>query len=182
MDRVMSGEQPWTKLDALHRETLDRLLVELGIAGLSEDEKADLNKAWHRLDAWPDALEGLPRLKKRYILVTLSNGNVSLLVNMARHAGLPWDLVLSAELARAYKPDPRTYHLVADLLDLPRDQVMMVAAHKGDLHAAHAEGLRTAFVPRPQADGPNRTRDLTPEPTFDVVATDFVDLARQLGA
>jgi 2-haloacid dehalogenase len=182
MHKVMSGELPWTNLDTLHRRSLDQLLAEYGVSGLTEDEKVHLNKAWHRLDPWPDAVEGMTRLRRRYTLASLSNGNVSLLVDMAKYGGLPWDCVLSAELARAYKPDPRVYRMAADLLGLPRDQVMMVAAHKGDLHAAHAEGLRTAFVPRPQADGPNRQRDLTPDPTFDVVATDFLDLARQLGA
>ena len=182
MDRVMSGALPWTNLDALHRLTLDSLLAEYGIADqLTEAEKVQLNTAWHRLDAWPDAAEALPRLRQRYILATLSNGNVALLVNMARYANLPWDCVLSAELAHAYKPDPRTYHLVCDLLDLPRDQVMMVAAHKNDLLAAHAEGLRTAFIPRPESYGPDQAPDLTPEPIFDVVATDFLDFARQMG-
>ena len=181
MDRVMSGDLPWTRLDELHRMTLDKLLPEFGVDGLTEAEKVHLNTAWHRLEPWPDAVEGLARLRTRYTLVSLSNANVALLVDMAKYGGLPWDCVLSAEFAHAYKPDPRVYHLVGDLLDLPREQVMMVAAHRGDLHAARGEGLRTGFVPRPQADGPHRTRDLTPDPSFDVVATDFVDFAGQMG-
>ena len=182
MDRVARGEVPWTPLDVLHRQTLDRLLDQFGITSLTEEEKVHLNTAWHRLEPWPDAAEAFPRLREHYILVSLSNGNVALMVDMARYGKIPWDLVLSAEIVRAYKPDPRVYHMVGDLLMLPRDRVMMVAAHQNDLLAAHAEGLRTAFVPRPQSYAPTRQRDHTPDPCFDVVATDFVDLARQLGA
>ena len=182
MDRVRRGEIPWTNLDALHRMTLDQLLVEFEIEGLSEAERDHLNRVWHRLRPWPDAVPGLVRLKQRYTIAPLSNGNVSLLTNMAKNAGLPWDCILSAELARAYKPDPRAYLTAAELLGLPAQQVMMVAAHQNDLRGAKAAGLRTAFVPRPMEHGEGRTLDLTPDPDFDVVATDFLDLAQQLDA
>lgn len=182
MDRVRRGEIPWTKLDALHRIALDHLLVEFKIEGLSEAEKDQMNRVWHRLKPWPDAVPGLARLKQHYTIATLSNGNVALLTNMAKNAGLPWDCILSAELARAYKPDPRAYLTAAELLDLPPRQVMMVAAHQHDLRGAKAAGLRTAFVPRPLEYGEGRTLDLTPDPDFDVVASDFLDLAQQLGA
>ena len=131
MNRVRRGELPWTKLDALHRMTLDELLVKFKIDGLSEDEKAHFNKVWHRLDPWPDAVEGLTRLKKRFVIAPLSNGNLSLLTNMAKHAKLPWDCILSTELVRHYKPDKETYLMPADFFDLPPADVMMVAAHAG---------------------------------------------------
>ena len=182
MDRVRRGEIPWANLDALHRMTLDQLLVEFGIEGLSEAEKDHLNRVWHRLRPWPDALPGLVRLKQGYIIAPLSNGNVALLTNMAKNAGLPWDCVLSAELAHAYKPDPRAYLTAAEFLGLRVEEVMMVAAHQDDLRGARAAGLRTAFVPRPLEHGEGRALDLTPDPDFDVAATDFLDLARQLGA
>ncbi len=182
MDKVRRGELPWTKLDDLHRMSLERLLERFGIRGLSEEEKDHLNRAWHRLEPWPDAVPGLTRLKSRFIIATLSNGNVALLTNMAKHAGLPWDCILSAELARHYKPDPEAYLGAADLLDLAPDEVMMVAAHQDDLRAARAVGFKTAFVPRPMEFGGSRMPDPTPDPNFDVVATDFVDLAEKLGA
>lgn len=180
MGRVRQGELPWTTIDELHRLRLDELLESFDIPGLSEAEKDHLNRVWHRLDPWPDAVEGLQRLKRRYIVASLSNGNVALLVNMAKHAGLPWDAVLSAELARRYKPDPQVYRTAADLLGLEPRQLMMVAAHKGDLRGAAAAGLRTAFVPRPQ-ERPDRRVDLSYDSAFDVNAQDFLDLARQLG-
>ncbi len=181
MNRVRRGELPWTRLDDLHRMTLDRLLEEFGISeALCEEDRQHLNRAWHRLDPWPDTVPGLQRLKSRFILATLSNGNVSLLVNMAKHAGLPWDCVISAELAGHYKRDPEVYHKACDLLDLAPQQVMMVAAHQDDLQAAHREGLRTAFVKRPLEHGPDAVPDLTVDPVFDLVADDFHDLADQL--
>lgn len=182
MGRVRSGELPWTTIDKLHRMVLDELLEKFKITDLSEDEKDDLNRAWHRLDPWPDSVEGLERLRGKFVIATLSNGNVALLTNMAKRAGLPWDCILSAELARHYKPDPESYQTAAALLGLPVDQVMMVAAHKGDLHAARAVGLKTAFVPRPDEFGPNREVDTEPDPAFDVVASDFLELADKLGA
>lgn len=181
MRRVRTGELPWTKIDDLHRMILDTLVPEFGLERLTEAELADLNRVWHRLRPWPDAVAGLTRLRERYVLASLSNGNVALLVNMAKNAGLPWDAVLSAELAQAYKPDHKVYRKAADLLGLAPGQVMMVAAHAGDLRASAEVGFRTAYVPRPLEYGPDRQRDLTPDPSFDLVAADFNDLADQLG-
>ena len=181
MGRVRRGELGWTKIDDLHRMILDDLVPKYGLEGLSDDELDDLNRAWHRLTPWPDTVEGLTRLKKRYVLASLSNGNIALLVNMAKNAGIPWDAVLSAELARHYKPAPEAYLTAADLLGLAPEQVMMVAAHKGDLRAAAALGFRTAYVPRPTEFGPDVERDLTPDPDFDLVAVDFNDMSAQLG-
>lgn len=181
MDRVRQGELPWTRLDELHRMTLDRLLDDHGLAGcLDEAEKDHLNRVWHRLTPWSDSVEGLSKLKQRYVLATLSNGNVSLLVNMARHTGLPWDCVLSSELAGHYKRDPEVYQMAMRLLDLKPSQVMMVAAHQDDLQAAYRQGMRTAFIKRPLEHGPDATPDLSIDPRFDFVAEDITDLARQL--
>lgn len=181
MNRVRSGEIPWTHIDALHREILDGLLAEHGIASLREDEIDHLNRAWHRLLPWPDSVPGLNRLRARFIVATLSNGNISLLVEMARNAGLPWDCIFSSELFGHYKPDPETYEGAARLLDLAPSAVMMVAAHKSDLRAAARCGLATAFVARPLEYGPDRQPDCAPDAAFDVNATDMLDLARQLG-
>ena len=182
MNRVRSGELPWMKMDDLHRLILDGLLEQFNIEGLSEAEKDHFNRAWHRLTPWPDVVEGLTRLKKKFIITTLSNGNIALLTNMAKNAGLPWDAILSAELAKRYKPDKEVYLTAADLLGLRPEQVMMVAAHKGDLREAKSVGFKAAYVPRPLERGPNVKRDLTPDPSFEVVAKDFVDLAVKLGA
>jgi 2-haloacid dehalogenase len=181
MEQVRSGRRPWTKLDDLHRENLVAVLDEFGIEGLSAAEIEHLNRAWHRLDPWPDAVEGLTRLKCRYILATLSNGNVALMVNMAKRAGLPWDAILGAEVARAYKPQPEAYLRTADLLGLRPEECMMVAAHNADLVAARGCGFRTAFVARPTEYGPNQTRDLRAEHDFDAIADSFIDLADKLG-
>jgi 2-haloacid dehalogenase len=181
MAKVRNGERPWTRLDDLHRENLVELLPEFGISGLSQAEIDHLNRAWHRLDGWPDTVAGLTRLKRKYILVTLSNGNVALMVNMAKHAGLPWDAILGAEVAHAYKPQPEAYDRTAALLDLTPEECMMVAAHNGDLFAARGRGFHTAFVSRPLEHGPNKTRDLEAEHDFDVIADSFVDLAAKLG-
>ena len=181
MDSVMRGELPWTNLDALHRAALEELLAEFGVLGLSEGEKERLNGVWHRLRPWGDSVPGLLRLKTRFMLATLSNGNVRLLVDMAKKAGLPWDLVFSAELARAYKPDPGAYRMLQELLMLNPNEIMMVAAHQDDLRAAQKLGFKAAFVLRPLEHGPQAVPDLTADPSFDVVATDLVDLARQLG-
>ncbi len=181
MEIVRSGKRPWTILDVLHRESLDTLLPEFGLEGLDEAERDDLNHAWHRLDPWPDTVDGLTRLKERYIISPLSNGNVALLVNMAKRAGIPWDLILSAETSRAYKPLPAAYLNAASMLGLKPDQVMMVAAHNSDLQAAQACGLRTAFVPRPHEHGPKQATDLAPTGSWDIVAANFVDLAGKLG-
>lgn len=182
MARVRSGELGWTKIDALHRMILDSLLPRFGLSGLSEADKDHLNRVWHRLEPWPDSVEGLTRLKRRFVIATLSNGNVSLLTDMAKRAGLPWDCIFSAETFHHYKPDPETYLGVAGLLDLHPSQVMMVAAHKDDLRAARGSGLATAFARRPMEFGPETAPDLAADPAFDIVAEDFLDLARQLGA
>jgi 2-haloacid dehalogenase len=180
MNRVRQGELPWTKIDDLHRMILDEILVQFEISDLSEEEKVNLNFVWHRLDPWPDAVGGLWRLKSKFSIATLSNGNVSLLTNMAKYGGLPWDCILSAELAHHYKPDPETYLTAADLLSCKPEEVMMVAAHQGDLRAAAKVGLKTAFVLRPFEYGRDAEIDLTPDPDFDYVAEDFHDLADQL--
>ncbi|HEV3139990.1 MAG TPA: haloacid dehalogenase type II [Vicinamibacterales bacterium] len=181
MNRVRSGELPWTRLDDLHRMVLDTLLADYRITGLSAAEIDRLNRVWHRLKPWPDAVPGLTRLKKKFIIAPLSNGNVSLMTEMAKFAGLPWDVILGAELARHYKPDKEVYLTAASLLDLQPAQMMMVAAHQGDLRAARALGFKTAFVPRPK-EGPNGERNNSPDPDCDVVAEDFNQLASRLGA
>jgi 2-haloacid dehalogenase len=182
MNRVRTGELPWTRLDALHRMTLDRILGEFNITGLTETEKDALNRAWHRLRPWPDSVSGLTRLKKKFIIAPLSNGNIALMTDMAKHAGLPWDCILGAELVRHYKPDREVYQSAADFLDLPPGDVMMVAAHLGDLRAAKTVGLKTAFVARPLEYGPGGKPDLKGDGSVDVSATDFNDLAAHLGA
>jgi 2-haloacid dehalogenase len=180
MARVRSGEQPWTKIDALHRMILDDLLLRFPLGRLAEADIDHLNRVWHRLKPWPDARAGLAKLKRRHVIATLSNGNVALLTNMAKHAKLPWDCILSAEVVRHYKPDPETYLGAADLLGVKPAELMMVAAHKDDLHAARACGLKTAFVPRPKEYGPAVKPDVSRDPAFDIHARDFNDLARQL--
>jgi 2-haloacid dehalogenase len=182
MDRVRKGEVPWTVLDDLHRATLETLLEKYRIAGVTEADKVHLTKAWHRLSPWPDAVPGLARLKRKYIIGTLSNGNVALMLNLAKHAGLPWDMIFGAELVQRYKPDPRTYQAVPKLLRVTPGEVMLVAAHNGDLVAAGREGLKTAFVARPTEYGPHQNRDFKAEHDFDVVARDFVELAELMGA
>ena len=180
MDQVRKGQLPWMNLDQLHRGILDKLFAELKIEGVSEAEKQHFNNVWHRLHPWLDSVAGLTCLKKKFILATLSNGNLSLLVEMAKFAGLPWDAVLSAELFKHYKPDQETYLGAAVLLGCKPAEVMMVAAHPNDLKAAAQLGLRTAFVPRPREHG-DRNPDATTDTDFDVIATDFVDLAAKLG-
>ena len=181
MERVRSGEIGFVKLDVLHRMNLEKVLRDFGIDGLSDAALDDFNRMWHRLDPWPDVVAGLTRLKTEYILVTLSNGNVSLMIDMARRAGLPWDTILGAEIAGNYKPAPEVYRNAADILDLAPGEVMLVAAHNGDLVAARGVGLRTAFVPRPAEYGPNQTADRAADNDYDVVAKDFIDLAARLG-
>ena len=181
MDRVRKGEQPWTKLDDLHRATLDQLVVQFGVPGLSEADLDHLNRGWHRLKPWPDAVPGLTRLKARHIIAPMSNGNVSLLLNMAKHAGIPWDMICAAELFRHYKPDPETYLGAAAILGLAPGEVMMAAAHNGDLAAARKCGLKTAFFPRPTEYGPHQKRDFAADQAWDVVAADIEDLATRMG-
>ena len=180
MDRVRRGELPWTNLDVLHRASLEELLEEFGIEGLSEEEIDHLNKVWHRLDPWPDSVAGLARLKERYVISTFSNGNVTLLTDMAKRAGLPWDLILSAELVRHYKPDPETYLMAPNLLDLSPDEVMLVAAHPSDLRAAQTHGLRAAYVLRPLEWGPEGEAEPA-DPSFDLVVDDLIELAEKSG-
>jgi 2-haloacid dehalogenase len=181
MDEVRSSRLPWTDLDGLHRRILNRLLAERGIA-LQEAQAAELNRVWHRLQPWPDSVAGLTALKRSFTITTLSNGHVALLLNMAKHAGLPWDTVLSAELFGHYKPDPEVYLGAARLLGLLPAQLMMVAAHPSDLRAAAACGLRTAYVPRPLERGPGGTMEACTPGEFDLVAADFTALAHTLGA
>jgi 2-haloacid dehalogenase len=182
MDRVGAGILPWTKLDDLHRQMLEETLNKFAINNLNEDEKKHFNLVWHRLRPWPDSVPGLSRLKSRFVITTLSNGNISLLTNMAKHAGLPWDCILSAENVRHYKPDPEVYLLVPQLFDLKPEQVMMVAAHEHDLQSAQKHGLRTAFVHRPKEHGPGKASEIPAAGRYDFVASDMVDLANQLGA
>jgi 2-haloacid dehalogenase len=181
MQKVRAGQLPFQTAGSLHRRKLDALLVERGIAGIPDSEVAELNLAWHRLDPWPDSVEGLKRLKTKFIVSTLSNGEVRLLVDMAKYAGLAWDCILSAELTGAFKPDPSCYLNAAKFLGLEPGEVMMVAAHKGDLKAAQAAGLQAAYVPRPLEAGPSRTPDLSPDPAFQVHAASFLELADRLG-
>jgi 2-haloacid dehalogenase len=182
MEEVRSGRREWKILDELHRESLLKLLERYGIRNLSEKEIDHMNRAWHRLDPWPDVVEGLNRLKKKMIIAPCSNGNIALMVNMAKRAGLPWDCILGAETARAYKPMPETYLASCRHLGLPPSQVMMVAAHNGDLRAAKAQGLATGFVARPAEHGPDQKSDLAADPTsVDLPAASFVELAGKLG-
>ena len=181
MDRVRKGELPWKNIDELHIMVLDQLLEEYQITGLTEDEKVHLNKAWHRLAPWPDTVEGLTRLKQKYIIATLSNGNISLLANMAKHSNLPWDVILSSELAKHYKNDHEVYLTAASLLDLSPDEIMMCAAHQDDLTAASEVGFKTAYINRPLEFGPGRPNDSTDNMPCDIIADDISDLAKQLG-
>jgi 2-haloacid dehalogenase len=181
MARVMSGERDWAYLDTLHRESLDDLLAEHG-ADLGEPARAAAVTTWHRLPPWPDTVAGLARLRARYTLTALSNGGFALLTTLAKHAGLGLDCILSAQLARAYKPAAAAYRMAAELLDVPPGEILMVAAHKWDLAGAAAAGLRTAFVARPAEKGPHDTADRAEDSPADLHATDFHDLADQLGA
>ena len=181
MDRVLRGEVPFQKIDAIHRAILEEVLVKFKVSTLSEEEKAHLNLVWHRLKPWPDSPRGLKRLKSKFIIATLSNGNTSLLVNMAKNGGLPWDCVFSSDTFNLFKPDPGMYLGAADRLDLKPSEVMMVAAHKPDLRAAAQQGLKTAFVKRPHEYGRNNNPDLASEADFTVNAESFLDLADQLG-
>jgi 2-haloacid dehalogenase len=181
MQRVRSGELGWTLIDDLHRMILDELLQRFGITGLDEAQKKHLNQVWHRLDPWPDAVAGLARLKSRFMICTLSNGNIGLLADMAKRAGLPWDCILSAEVFRAYKPDPATYLGVARVFDVAPQQVMLVAAHHDDLAAARACGLGTAYIERPLEFGARQPKDVSPRGGNDLHAASLTALARLLG-
>ena len=181
MDRVNANQWPWTTVEALYRRRLDEILPRFGLESLGEADRTHIVRAWWRLHPWPDAVPGLRRLRTRYILSPLSNGSVAGMVHLARFAGLPWDCVITAENARRYKPRPEVYRTAVRLLGLEAAEVMLVAAHNYDLAAARACGLGTAFVPRPAELGPGQTSDLGPEADWDVVATDFLDLAEKLG-
>jgi 2-haloacid dehalogenase len=184
MDKVRKGEIPWTRLDDLHRMMLDGLLEDFKIEGLSEEEKVSWTHAWRRLKPWPDSVEGLTRLKKKYVIAPLSNGNIALMTNLAKFGGLPWDAILGAELARHYKPDREVYVSASYYLDLKLEEVMMCAAHAADLRAARSNGLRTGFIYRPKefGDGPVGVPDKAKPGDFDVVSESIIDLARQIGA
>ena len=181
MRRVMQGELGWTLIDDLHRMILDEVLEKFQIHHLQEDQKRHLNKVWHRLNPWPDTVQGLTRLKSKFTICSLSNGNLGLLTNMAKRAGLPWDCVLSAEVFKAYKPHPSTYLGVAKVFDLPAAQVMLVAAHHDDLAAARSCGLQTAYIERPAEFGPHPLKDVSPRPGNSYHAKDFNALADQFG-
>ena len=181
MRRVMSGELGWTLIDDLHRIILDDILVTFGMTSLTEAQRQHLNLAWHRLEAWPDVVAGLTRLKTKFTITTLSNGNIGLLTNMAKRAGLPWDCVLSAEVFKAYKPDPATYLGVAKVFNIAPEQVMLVAAHQDDLSAARNCGLQTAYIERPFEFGKNKPKDISPNAANTCHAVNFLELAVQLG-
>jgi 2-haloacid dehalogenase len=181
MDRVRSGEAPFRKIDDIHRAILEEVLAKSRVTALTEDEKAHLNLVWHRLKPWPDAVRGLKRLKSRFVIATLSNGNTGLLVDMAKFGGLPWDCIFSSDTFKHFKPDPEMYLGAADMLSLKPEEVMMVAAHKSDLRAAAQCGLKTAFVKRPHEHGRNSNTDLASEADFTINAESFLDLADQLG-
>ncbi|RYF82820.1 MAG: haloacid dehalogenase type II [Comamonadaceae bacterium] len=181
MARMSEGEGGFTLLDELHLGILDEVLRDFSVTGLSTDTRRELNRAWHRLPAWPDAVRGLTRLKRRYTICTLSNGNLGLLTDMAKRAGLPWDCVLSAEVFKAYKPDPRTYLGVAAVFDVAPSQVMLAAAHHDDLAAARVCGLATAYIERPHEFGAQQPKDVSPQPGNDLHARDIGALADLLG-
>lgn len=181
MDRIAAGEGGFTLIDELHLNILEGVLRDFGVTRLDAAHKRELNRAWHRLPAWPDAAAGLARLKSKYIVCTLSNGNIGLLTEMAKHAGLPWDCVLSAEVFKAYKPDPRTYLGVAGVFDIAPRQVMLAAAHHDDLAAARACGLRTGYIERPNEFGAARPKDVSPQAGNDLHVADIGALADRLG-
>jgi 2-haloacid dehalogenase len=182
MEMVRSGRRPFTRLDVLHRENLEGILPEFGIdpVSVAAPELDELKLAWHRLDPWPDAVAGLIRLKTRYIIAPLSNGNIILMLNMAKRCGIPWDAILGAEVVQAYKPMPEAYLRTADVLAMRPEEICLVAAHNGDLAAARACGLRTAFVARLTEHGSEQRTDLRADQDWDLVAEDFIELAERL--
>jgi 2-haloacid dehalogenase len=184
MLKVRNGERPFVRLDVLHRENLDALLPQFVADPQAVPSQVldELNLAWHKLDPWPDAVSGLTRLKARHIIAPLSNGNIRLMVDMAKRGGLPWDAILGAEIAQTYKPTPEVYLRGADALMLKPEEVCLVAAHNDDLASARQCGLKTAFVARPYERGPNQTVDLKAESDWDVIAKDMNDLADAVGA
>jgi len=182
MEEVRAGRRAFTRLDVLHRENLDKTLLQFGInpAEIPAQELDDLNLSWHRLDPWPDSVPGLTRLRQKFIIAPLSNGNIRLMLDMAKRAGLPWDAILGAEVAQAYKPAPEAYLRTAETLMLEPERICLVAAHNGDLAAARRCGFRTAFIPRPTEHGARQTTDLAPAEDWDVVAKNLEDLADRL--
>ena len=182
MKKVRSGKRPWTTNDVLQRERLDEIVAEFAIKGLSDADKDQFNLAWHRLNPWPDALKGLKRLKRRYVIGPLSNGSFYLLANMAKHAGLPWDCIISADNFHHYKPDAEVYLGAVELFGGQADRVMLVAAHNYDLKQARRHGMKTAFVLRPTEYGPNQKTDLKAEADWDIVADSIEGVADALGA
>lgn len=183
MEECRTGRRAWTRLDVLHRENLDLVLGDFGLepSRIGETELAEWNHAWRRLDPWPEAIAGLVRLKRRYIIAPLSNGNIALMTAMAKRAGIPWDAILGAEVAQAYKPQPEAYLRTAEVLMIRPDELCLVAAHNGDLAAAREAGLKTAFVTRPTEHGPDQTTDQGPAQAWDWVGSDFQDLAGKMG-
>lgn len=181
MDRVLTGELGWTRIDDLHLMILRDLLARFGIDSIEEPAIRELNRAWHRLRPWPDSARGLERLGRDYMRCTLSNGNLGLLADLTRHGDLDFDCLLSAEVFRCYKPAPETYLGVADVFDVAPGDVLMVAAHRDDLDAARACGLQTAYIERPLEYGPNEPKDVSNRHTHTFHARDLLDLADQLG-
>ncbi len=182
MARVKSGERPWTPIDVIHRERLDEILSEFGLAdSFDEDARADLNLAWHRLAPWPDSVPGLLRLKQRFLIGPLSNGSTMLLASMAKRAGIPWDVVISSDVTRAYKRDAAAYLNACAALGLPTDQVMMCAAHNDDLEAAASHGMRTAYINRPYEYGPDQTHDFEATGSWDIITDEIGGIADTLG-
>jgi 2-haloacid dehalogenase len=180
MDKVRQGLRPWTSIDVIHRERLDEILVEFGVDGLTEEEKVHLNLVWHRLLPWPDSIPGLAKLKSRYIISPFSNGSVPCLLNMAKYSALPWDCIFSSDLVHHYKPDPEMYLGVADFLGLRPQEVMLVAAHNGDLRAGRKNGLHTAYIHRPTEYGPKQSKDLHAEEEWDVMVSGIDELALKM--
>ena len=181
MEKVRTGGRGFVRLDILHMENLIEVLKDFDIKSVTETELNYLNRAWHRLLPWSDSVPGLLRLKKKFIIGTMSNGNVALMVNMAKNGGLPWDVILGAEPAQAYKPEPKTYLTGVDWLNLKPSEVLMCAAHNADLLAAGAQGLKTAFIARPTEYGPNQKHDFEAEHDFDYISENMLDLADKLG-
>jgi 2-haloacid dehalogenase len=182
MDDVNAGRRPWTTIDALYRERLGELLAARGLSSLAPDAVEHLARVWHRLRPWPDTVPGLERLRRRYVITPLSNASFAGMVHLAKFAGLPWDCIVTAENARAYKPAPVVYRTAIELLGLRAEQVLMAAAHNYDLAAAQALGMRTAFIPRPLEYGPGQTTDLAPAGKWDIVVDSVEELAAALGA
>ncbi|SMF16505.1 2-haloacid dehalogenase [Tistlia consotensis] len=181
MAEVREGRRPFVRLDVLHRENLDAILADFGLESLSAAERDELNLFWHRLDPWPDSVAGMTRLKRRLILAAQSNGNIGLIVDMAKYGGLPWDVVLGAEVVGAYKPRPEAYLGACERLGRAPGRCLMVAAHNDDLAAAADCGLRTAFVRRPEEKAPGETYDLVPTGDWDLVVDSLDELADRLG-